>query len=359
MAISVDGALCSDATSGNYLNKPCVSVTVCNPGTTTCQTINDILLDTGSFGLRVFKQAIPDLSLPQVPSGAGSLAGCVQFADGTSLWGPIQVADVQLANEPAVQIPIQVIDASFATRPLACSNAESTPVGAGYTGILGVGVFNEDCGAGCVNSSTNRLYYQCTASTCSGASVPLANQVQNPVSRLPQDNNGLLVQLPAVPLGGVVSASGTLTLGIGTRANNSTAPAILFPTDQNGDFLTMYQGTNITSFMDTGSNGMFFPNENSVLPICAPPKTAWYCPPITRALLATATGPFGKPSQDVPFNVGNLNSLMNTSNNVFSEIAGPSTITFDWGLPFFMGRNVFFGLEGKTGLGSTGPYVAY
>ena len=42
----------------SYPNKPCVSVTVCSPGTSTCQTISDILLDTGSTGLRIFKSLL-------------------------------------------------------------------------------------------------------------------------------------------------------------------------------------------------------------------------------------------------------------------------------------------------------------
>ena len=65
--ITVNGALCS---ANSYLNKPCVSVTVCTPGTSTCQTIDDILLDTGSYGLRIFKQALT-VSLPQVTGAAG------------------------------------------------------------------------------------------------------------------------------------------------------------------------------------------------------------------------------------------------------------------------------------------------
>ncbi len=52
MPVTVDGALCSP---GSYLNKACVSVTVCNPDLSVCQTVNDILLDTGSYGLRVFQ----------------------------------------------------------------------------------------------------------------------------------------------------------------------------------------------------------------------------------------------------------------------------------------------------------------
>ncbi|HYA85901.1 MAG TPA: DUF3443 family protein, partial [Nitrospirota bacterium] len=101
LPVTVNGSLCSSITSSNYLNKPCVSITVCTPGSTTaCQTINDILLDTGSYGLRIFKQALT-VNLTQVPSGSGSLAACAQFADGSADWGPVEVAGVVLGNEPA------------------------------------------------------------------------------------------------------------------------------------------------------------------------------------------------------------------------------------------------------------------
>src|SRR4051794_26707098 len=43
-------SLCGTA---GYFNEPCASATVCVPGTGQCQTITDLLVDTGSVGLRV------------------------------------------------------------------------------------------------------------------------------------------------------------------------------------------------------------------------------------------------------------------------------------------------------------------
>ena len=106
---------------------------------------------------------------------------------------------VILGNEPAVEVPIQVIDSTFGTLPTACKNADQSPADAGFNGILGVGPFAQDCGSTCSNSAGNGMYYACNGSTCSGTSVPLSNQVQNPVALLPQDNNGVIVQLPSVP----------------------------------------------------------------------------------------------------------------------------------------------------------------
>ena len=162
MAITVNGSLCSN---NSYVNKPCVSVTVCTPGTSTCQTIDDILLDTGSYGLRIFKQAL-NVSLTQVTSGSGSIAECIQYGDGSSDWGPVQIASVILGNEPAVQVPIQVIDSTFGNVPIACQNADKSPTDAGFNGILGVGFFAQDCGQDCSNSADNGMYYTCNGSSC-------------------------------------------------------------------------------------------------------------------------------------------------------------------------------------------------
>jgi len=358
MAVTVNGSLCSDATSGGYFNKPCVSVTICNPDGSACQTVNDILLDTGSYGLRVFRQAVPGLTLPQANSNqGGSLAECIQFADSSTIWGPVQIASVRLAGEPAITIPIHVIDAGFAT-PTSCGSPDPDPVTAGYAGILGVGPLAQDCGSNCASSAQNQVYFSCVGSTCTGTAVSLVNQVPNPVSSLPGDRNGILVQLPAVPLGGAPSVNGSLFLGIGTQANNTPAAATVLPTDQLGDFRTLFGGNNSIGFLDTGSNALFFPNATGI-PLCSDPN--WYCPPTTLSLSGSLIGSGGSPSQAEPFNVGNFDSLFSSSsNNVFSEIGGPSTFGFDWGLPFFLGRSVFIGISGRaaTGLG-TGPYVAF
>lgn len=358
MAVSVNGGLCS---AGSYLNKPCVSVTVCNPNLSVCQTVNDVLLDTGSYGLRVFRQAISNLSLPSVASGAGSLTGCVQFADESSLWGPVMIAAVKLGNEPAVSIPIQVIDSSFGSLPFPCKNADPTPVSSGFSGILGVGVLAQDCGQDCVDSANMGRYYSCIGTNCVGTSVSLADQVQNPVARLPIDNNGLIVQLPSVPLiTGAPSVSGSVIFGIGTRSNNTPSQPTVFPTDANGDIRTIFNGVKTFSFFDTGSNGLFFPNADpAVLPVCAQPNDDWYCPPTTRTLFATNVGVDGTPTNTVEFNISNFLTLSASPNNVFRDIGGPSTFGFDWGLPFFLGRSVYFGIDQKGSTIGTGPYMAY
>jgi hypothetical protein len=356
VAITVNGSLCS---TNSYINKPCVSITVCRPGTLSCQTINDILLDTGSFGLRIFKQVL-NVSLAQETDGSGSIAECIQYGDGSSDWGPVQIASVVLGNEPAVEVPIQVIDSTFPTAPAQCQNADQSPAAAGFNGILGVGVFAQDCGPACAQNAGIGLYYTCSGSSCSGTTVPLSGQVQNPVVLLPQDNNGVIVQLPGVPPGGSPAVSGSLVLGIGTQSNNAPSAVTTYGVDQFGEFTTNFSGISYSSFIDTGSNGLFFtPPSTSPIPDCPSPNSDWFCPSSTTSFSATNTGAAGSPSGVVSFQIGNFDSLVSSSNNVFAEIGGEGAGDFDWGLPFYFGRNVYTGFEGMGSSLGSGPYWAY
>jgi len=357
--VTINGSLCSLATSASYPNKPCVSIKICNPGTSTCQMIDDILLDTGSFGLRIFKQALSIVSLTQEINGSGSVAECAQFADGSSEWGPVQLADVVLGNETALNVPIQVIDSSFGTVPGACGNPDANPSTSGFTGILGVGVFVQDCGSTCVNQANNGIYYSCSGSICTGTTVSLSNQVQNPVALLSTDNNGVVLELPTVLSNGAQSVNGILVLGIGTKTNNTPSGVTAYSTDIYGEIITSLSGT-YSGIIDSGSNGLFFaPPSIGLLPNCASPNSDWLCPSSITTLSANNEGSSGSPSGEVFFQIGNFMSLINSSHNVFSNLGGSSPGQFDWGLPFYFGRNIYVGLEGqKSGIG-TGPYYAY
>jgi len=359
LAVTVNGSLCS---SNSYPNKPCVSITVCSPGTSTCQTIDDILLDTGASGLRIFKSLLTGVSLTQVASGSGSLTECIQYADGSADWGPVQTVDVILGGEAAVRVPLQIIDSTFGTVPISCGTPDTTPEAAGYNGILGVGLFTEDCGSRCANIINNRYYYSCSGSTCTATKAPITDQVQNPVAHLNQDNNGVIVQLPSVSLGGTTSINGILILGIGTQSNNKPSGVTMYPADPTyGEFTTVFNSrTYSDSFIDSGSNALFF-NKSSVstLTTCTSGiASGWFCPSSPQNLSATTTGSTGSPSGTVSFQIGNASSLLSSSYNVFSELGAPDT-SFDWGLPFHLGRSVYVGIDGTTSSLGTGPYWAY
>jgi len=361
LPITVNGSLCS---ANSYVNKPCVSVTVCTPGTAICQTIDDILLDTGSFGLRIFKQALT-VPLTPVTIGSRSIAECVQFGGGTSDWGPVEIADVVLGGEQAVQVPIHVIDYLFGTStlPAACSNADKTPLDAGFNGILGVGLFSEDCGLFCESFANNGMYYSCSGSSCIGSNLSRGSQVRNPVALLPVDNNGVIVHLPSVASSGATSVNGTLVLGIGTQVNNQpVGEVVAFDADQYGDIITIFNNTTYASFIDSGSNGLFFDaSSTSALPDCGPAAPGWFCPSSIYTDPATINkgNQLGSPSQTVSFQIENTLTLANSINNVFPDLGGSAPGMFDWGLPFYLGRSVYVGIENTPSCLGTGPYFAY
>ena len=362
LPITVNGSLCSKANSIGYVNKPCVSVKVCTPSTSTCDTINDILLDTGSVGLRIFKQVLT-ATLTQVTAGSGSLAECIQFGDGFSDWGPVKLADVTLGNETALNVPIQVIDSTFGTRSTGCQNADTGPTsaGAGFNGILGVGLFAQDCGSICASSLNNGLYYSCSGSVCAGSTASLAKQVTNPVAKLPADNNGVIVELPSVLSSGTPSVNGILVLGIDTQPNNASSGVIKYSTDGFGDFVTILNGILYSSFIDSGSNGMFFTTPSTgLLPNCTL-NPGWFCPLSVTTLSATnADASIPPVSSNVLFQIGNFDNLASSStNNVFSNIGAAVPGLFDWGLPFYLGRSVYVGIDGTSSNLGPGPYFAY
>ena len=357
-----------DAGPANIPNLAFVSVTVCAPGSSTnCQTIDHVQVDTGSTGLRIIASVLsPALSLPQQTDSAGNaLVECVQFTDGFS-WGPVKIADVHLAGEQANAIPIQLIgDANFPTIPASCSSGgppENTVADFGANGLLGVGLFVQDCGNGCAQSARPGAYYGCTAAGCAPIQAPLAQQLQHPVARFGSDNNGVLIQLPSVPAAGLAVANGSLIFGIGTQSNNALGGAKALTVDASTGYITTTFNSRAypTSYIDAGTSVLFF--GVSAYPVCAGSARGFYCPATTQNLSATLQGVNGN-SSTVDFSVANADQLFsaNPAFNAFANLAAPSgdSTTFAWGLPFFFGRTVYTAIEGRGTPAGPGPYVAF
>jgi hypothetical protein len=342
------------------------TVTVCVPGSTTeCQTIDNIQVDTGSYGLRLLASVLT-LALPiSVASNGNSLVECTQFVDGYS-WGPVATADIQVSGESASSVPIQVIgDTNFSVVPDACSNtgpSENTVASFGANGIIGIGVFAQDCGADCVSDPAYGDYYSCTPSgDCVGVTVPLTAQVLNPVTLFPVDNNGTIIDLPSVSQPGAASLTGSLIFGIDTESNNASGSQSVLTLDDGGNFITVFGGQTLSaSFIDSGTNGLFF--NDSDIPQCTT-DTGFYCPTSTESFSATLTGQ-NAVSATASFSVANPETIStdDPTYTVLPALAGTYssvTTTFDWGLPFFYGRPVYTAIEGYTTKVNTGPYVAF
>ena len=341
------------------------SVTICVPGTTTCQTIDGIQVDTGSVGLRLLKSAVT-LPLASMTDSTGKrLGNCATYADMSYTWGAVAAADVTLAGEIASAVPIQLVGTSgFVAAPSVCSNggtAADDVNSLGANGLLGIGLFLQDCGTACSVGGADAppVYFSCSGSSCSVTSVPVAQQLQNPVPLFPQDNNGFLISLPSVPATGSLTVAGSLIFGIGTQSNNALSGTV-YTTDNVGNFTTTFQNQIYSSsFIDSGSNGLFFLDKSTIsLPACTDGDSDFSCPTQTVNYTATNSGSNGS-SGSINFSVANADALFNTGNNAFSNLGGPDTGDFDWGLSFFYGRTTFIGIEGQASPGGTGPYWAY
>jgi hypothetical protein len=361
----------------NYVNGIFTTVEVCVPGSTTsCTSVPDVLVDTGSSGLRVLSSALGSLSLPANQLSGNDLQECIQFYDLSYDWGPVVGADIHIAGETASNAPIQIMPPSSPySVPSSCLTLGSSGAfpnnsvqALGANGILGVSNYAQDC-SGCTDAANGiPQYYICPDGDCQIASVPAASVLSNPVALFSQDNNGVLVSLPTVPAGGQATASGSLIFGIGTQSNNALGSAQIYATTADEYFTTTYNGTPYAnSFIDSGSNALLFLDAATLgIPDCAAPETRFYCPASTPNFTVTNTGTDGT-SGSVSFSIVNAVSLFNTGFAAFNNLGGdsgtsPSTDYFDFGIPFFFGRNVFVGIAGTTvpsGVSAPNGYWAY
>jgi hypothetical protein len=345
---------------GNNVNIPYVSVTVCQPGTSICKTIDHILLDTGSTGLRIFASVLnvaPALALPpQQIGGSSTITECAQFLNAVA-WGSIKLADARLGGKLAASVPVQVLDANI---PLALKNSAlcgsapvmSQPDSVGANGILGLSLFTND----------NQRYFDCInpRSQCH-ISVAPSQQVQNPVSLFSSDNNGVLVQLPALGSSGASTANGYLVFGVGTQANNSLGAANVVPVSPaNGFFTTTLKGVPlVNSFMDSGSNGLYFNDPDAALSTrCNSAANGFYCPPTAQSFSANIQ--LVNSSAVVNFSIDNADRIFQTGNYALNNLGGTfDNTSFDWGLPFFFGRSVYTVIEGHSVGALIGPFYAF
>ena len=377
--MTVDGGPVVNGGLAGTINQAYVTITICAPGSTNCQNYDHIWVDTGSSGLRLFCSAFA-ATLPTSQLNGNVVANCEQFIN-SYVWGAVRVADVKIAGESASSVPIQVIGDTTvpASAPSSCAsgtaiNSVGGMNGMGANGILGIGVFQEDCGLGCQNNSPPpaSFYYTCPGGTCSSVNMAIASQLQNVVGLFPVDNNGTLIQMPSLPTGSAPTATGSLIFGIDTQSNNMLGNALVFAVSPDNvpsltpgfiDTTTTYGDmSEPASYIDSGSNGFFF--NDPALTLCTGTSSGFYCPTSTTPLSATMKSYVGSTNlTSFTYNF-DIADILSSTDIAFNDVGGPSgactntPCTFDWGLPFFYGRNVFTAIEGMTIGGNLGPFFA-
>ncbi|MHB1605741.1 MAG: DUF3443 family protein [Leptospirales bacterium] len=363
----------SSTVCGGYLNAPCTDVTICDASGNNCQVINNVLVDTGSYGFRVFKSVLGSTLYNSLSSSSpvtvqGQQVGeCAQFGNGSyGDWGGLVSAQITLGGEPPVTVPIQIIDPAFAGQYTnsgnpgapspACGSTfspDTSPGNAGFNAILGVGLGVHWCGSTCTTSTAPGDYFICPSNTCTGTILSEHDQDKNPVAFLPADNNGVVLSLPCPAAAGSSSLIGTLIIGIGTRSNNHPSGVQTYPASSSSfSFKTTFQNfTYNQSSIDSGSDAYYFTDTS--IPFCSNhPST--YCPSAPLFLTAKVSGSSGSPSATIDFSIATPSFFQSAYGNIGRQGNG-----FDWGLPFFFGREVFVGINGKSSSLGTGPYWAF
>jgi hypothetical protein len=362
-------------------NRPYVTVKVCVPGSTTCANIDHVLLDTGSWGLRLVRSVLTasGVTLPPSTDAQGkTIEECATFSGGQT-WGPVAPADVTLAGEVASKVPVQVLDDTNtgASPPAACGNNGTVHNQVSdllANGILGVGVFAQDCGTACVSPTTPlNVYFGCTGTApgvCTAENVALTGQVTNPVALFPVDNNGVIVNLPSLQnANGDATVQGEILFGLATQTDNAL-PATGFTVlgaDANGDFTATYNGgtTVLPALIDSGTDDYHFADPN--MPPCnatAPNSAQWlgyYCPASklqSVSAVNTGVGTYNA-TNTVLFAIADPNTFVAAATAFNNLGGGQGSTRFTWGIPFFYGRKVYIGIEQKVGGSFTGPFYAY
>ncbi len=386
------------------INVPYVTVTVCRPGassgsTVDCVLIDHVLLDTGSYGLRVLKSKVDGLGLglglPAIAvaadastnTPAGNAAECYPFVLG-AVWGPLAKADVRIGEELAPAQTIQLIDDSNppVTPPQDCIAAAQGALLSSVSelqanGILGIGMVDVDCGITCETNTyfgMHAVYYSCPTggAPCMPAGLPMASQVQNPVAGFVDysngrpNNNGTMITMPALPKLGANVAKGRLVFGIGTQSNNQIPlTANMYqvernPASPNYLYITVQVAGNSfpQSYIDSGSNAMFFDDLtlSRKCDVSAGQQGNWYCPTDIWRQTATVIDAFGTQGT---FNlaIDNADALFNVGATALATLggsAGQPAETFAMGMPFYYGRQVFTSIWGQA-LSPNGPWYAF
>ncbi len=381
--------------TGGFVNGVFTNITVCQPSTQNCTTVDNVLVDTGSVGLRLLPSALGSLALTPISTAGATLEECIQYGDTSYSWGPMAQAQVQIAGETTSTIAVQIIGSVTAEVPASCLTTpvvpglpnggnEDTLASLGANGILGIGNGGSDgpwdCGVFCASTSnaTFSSYYVCPGGACESVAVPTSDQAENPIAAFTSsDTNGLVITLPSVGTTGAATLSGTINFGIGTQSDNAlSSGATLYAMDQCDDFPTVtFNGFAYTDtfcstgtggfggFLDTGSTGLYVSDASTLasLGIDDCPLNSrgagFYCVSTGSATTLSGVALKGNAnvgSGTVSLTIEDATTLLNTNNAVFDDLGGdsgtnPESDYFDLGAPFFVGRTIFIGITGTSG----------
>ena len=351
-------------TPNSGFNRLTVTVTVCVPGTTNCHDIPNIMVDTGSVGLRLQGFALPaDLILPAkryLPDG-GQLAECELFGGGDA-WGMVSLADIKIGGAKASNMAVHVISSDSARQPAECPSGSSTS-----NGTLGIGITETDCANACIQPAYygeklgwHHRFFSCTDTACKGinGAVDATYQLQNPTSILDGGiYNGAVLDLPAIPGDVAAEVTGTLTFGVNVNAASGMSNPTVATLNSSGEVTTTFNGVTFdASYFDSGTQ-TYSIGSTAFTPCNSLDLYGPFCVAPVQELTASITGGDGV-AHDVTFKVGGFPS---TGISALAADFGNKTPNFVWGAPFFFGKRVAIVRRGQSvsGMKDSGPLYAW
>lgn len=343
---------------GNTNNLPSIDVTVCQPNTTICQTFDKILLDTGSFGLKINRSAFNQVNLPAINQTGSNLpiSVCNLYGSGY-VFATANYADVYIGGEKAANLPMQIIDdGNQANVPSSCANQGALVDfhTLGMNGIIGVNPMVKV-------PNTSNYNYTCQSGSCTKifSGIPVANLNVNPVASFAQDNNGEFITLPAVSPYSATPVYGVMTFGLNTESNNQLPANVSSvkgdPHDFIGRFLGQSESSQFTTLYDTGTNYLYFYSD--LIPYCDAGFYV-YCPSTTMMWKSTVSNYDGSGNPlAISLPIAPITYTTYPVEPQFGTYASPGDGIY--GLPFFLGKSVYMGFVNyQTSMGN-GPTWGY
>ena len=338
-----------------------VDVTVCNTAKQ-CKTVADVLVDTGSSGLRLNRHALAGLPLSAVTDVKGRpLSNWSSFGTG-QLWGTMHWAQVRLGGVATTQaIPIQLYQGPslFELLPAGYEKVDERHQFLGLNnGILGIAPYRH----------WPKRYFAFDAGDESAfdaewvaVEVDESRQLANPIAYFPAPyDNGSVIKMPEADFGdGGHAALGWLGLGIGAATEAlfpQGARIISHELDAHGRFPATIGGRRADVLVDSGTNTSALDLEHLEIPRCKGLGTelnrVYDAAPMTPLSLTVSAGAVEVELQR-PLYIGAAANIRKAFDGyaVLPMIAAlppwagaPNVL----GLPFFYGRTVATGLRGAV-----------